>query len=248
MSTSITNVSANRDPFAALTSFLSTQEKVTLRATCRTLRSDIPDFPTEAKTFLAFEAKLPLIKEIVRMTPIYRESMLGIVPNQRGIVPPERFGPHQTWAQRRDTLHSAWKYVAAIGIPLLAAASLGKPIEEGVANQMSGGESIIFLTSLMVATYALPRLTEYLNGNIDRSVPLKQLWHELKNGEIPSDLLGSGERLTGELQSHQRLARAYQEAGGMDRYYARSGYTAGGLDQAFHEAIPALPREAMIAL
>ena len=69
----------------------------------------------------------------------------------------------------------------------------------------------------------------------DTTLQLKYLWDDLRS-DTPEDLLADGARLELRLQDHDRLAAAYQAAGGMDKYYAQQGYRDGGLDQAFHQA------------
>ncbi|MCX6990928.1 MAG: hypothetical protein NTX49_07710 [Chlamydiae bacterium] len=163
------------------------------------------------------------------MTPVYRSDVLDIAPHRENERP-------QTYAQRRESKNSVWKYVAAAGIPWFVAVALNNPIVSEVENGMPGSQVIMMFTSAIVAAYALPRFVAFMDGDRAPSVPLMQLWHEFKNGEIPSDLLGSGAQLEAQLEAHDQQTAAYQEAGGMDRYYAQADYTAGGLDQAFHEA------------
>ena len=234
MTASITSIISNPDTSRLLTGFLSVADKSQLRGTCSTFCRDIKDIPQEAKTFLAFESKLPLIREIVRMTPIYRSDVLDIAPHRANQSP-------QTYAQHRRRTNSAWKYVAAVIIPWLTAISLNNPIVSEVENGMPGSQVIIMFTSAIVAAYALPRFVAFMDGDREPSVPLMQLWHEFKNGDIPSDLLESGAQLEAQLEAHDQQTSAYQEAGGMDRYYAQADYTAGGLDQAFYEARSAPP-------
>jgi hypothetical protein len=245
----MTNIILNPNTAGILTGFLSTDDKTKLRSTSQTFREAIPDIPVEAKTFLAFERKLPLIREIIRNTELYWRSKHGINDGEND--PPY---------SRREILRYCSKYVALATYILSAgyalsvevAAKASQPTVEGKSLQIPPERTAIVMGAMTLASISLIA-TIFLccctPCQRDLSIPVDELWNKLGDNDFPRgrSLETDAARLEVGLQAPNRQAAAYQAPGGLDKYYAKRGYTNGGLDQAFHEVRSAyLPRGAII--
>ncbi|MCX6991258.1 MAG: hypothetical protein NTX49_09400 [Chlamydiae bacterium] len=241
----------NADCLRNILDLCSLKDKARLKSCSKLFQSAIQQFPKEAKAFLVFESKLPLIKDIIRMTPLYRARELSL---QR------RVAGDQTDAYLQESAKGDWIYIAEALISYYAALKimdisscfenldgLEREFAANPARTLSGPENLfmaggavarffsrpefsMLIAAGLLVSYVAPRLLYHR----DRSVPLMNLWYDLR-GAVPDDLLSSSDCLEAGLAAHNRLALACAAAGGMDRYYAGKGYTAGGLNHSLSE-------------
>jgi hypothetical protein len=210
MTTQITGISSiyklnNDSGLNHLTSLLSIEDRAKLRACSRTFKAEVPDIPQEAKTFLVFEAKLPLFTALLRKIEIYRNDTIW-------------------WAG----LHQEMK--AYMLKPLHMVSILGGP-----AIALLGGESVkkVSLVSIPLIGSITLLGTISLAGLCSREIKLyelRKLWQEYQNQTAPRDVIEDRLTLIDRLRDHERLSVLYAQGGGMDKLY----HTA-GLDHALAE-------------
>jgi len=234
----------NPDCMRAVINFCSVKDRYSLGTCSKELRLAMPKLTKQAKEFVEFESKLPLIKKIIELTSLYEVSEFG----------PRRLDSWPSYADRRVWANARWKYCVTTIICYFLLFKLLGENATGESARLYQTSTIVedyqlTVLALIIGSYVLPRLLErYHHKNIDYSVPLMNLWYDL-NGHIPENLLASGTRLESKLLSHERRSARYASEGGLDRYFARLGYRAGGLNQALHEVRSANPRTgAIIAL
>jgi hypothetical protein len=184
----------NTDCLRKVLDFCDLKDRSSLRSSSKFFQSTIQQFPKEPKAFLVFESKLPLIKDIVRMTPLYRERELSL----RG-----RVAGDQTDAYLEDRAKGDWGYIAAAIICYWALleivdiggalknleglegqiAAIGRPLstQEQVfiiagtgARYFASPEFFVLVPALFVARYVYARLPGNRGENIDQSVPLME--------------------------------------------------------------------------
>jgi hypothetical protein len=237
----------NSDTQRIISSFLTLKDNSKLAGASSTLREqllegEIVTPPIEARTFLVFESKIHLIKGILKTSPLCIETLHF---NEYKSLP-------QTYKKIREERYSLLKYLPAVAIIFIVLMAVCndhitcQPIR--YSSGIEGEKVIMVGTAMIVLAYAFPRFLDYYFFETrDHSVSLMQLWYELEHGKIPENLFAKAAQLRIDLQQHKKLAVGYQKAGGMDRYYARRGYSGGRLDEAFHVVRAARARETLIA-
>ena len=179
----------NPDCFNNLMDFCSLKDRAHLGASSREFRAKTPQFTKEEKRFLRFESKLPLVREILRVSELY--SLLlnpGVIEIREG----------RNW----HWVDITTKYLVILSGFLLYT---GQDMTRWDPKTTATAEGMfILMGACIVASYILPRINNYVNGNIDHSVELNGLWYEYQNGEIPEDLIAARDQLNLELQEHER--------------------------------------------
>jgi hypothetical protein len=195
----------NHNGLNHLTSLLSIEDRANLRACCKTFKSEVPDIPQEAKTFLVFEAKLPLFRALNRKIEIYRYDTIWWTGFHQGM---------------KAYMLKPFHMLSILGGPAIA---------------LLGGESVekVSLLSIpligsitLLGTISLVRLC----SREIKLYELRKLWQEYQNQTAPRDVIEQRHNLIERLRNHETLSARYTEAGGMDQVY----HTA-GLDHAIAE-------------
>ena len=181
----------------SLTSLLSLEDRGKLRASCKTLKSEIPDIPQEAKAFLVFESKIPLIETIIRKTRADRDQTLM----QRGLT-----------VEMRTYMIRPFYIISAVGAPALSLL-IGDSVEKLVVYSIPLVLSIAFLGGASLIGRCRTEI---------KQSELRQLWQEYGNQPAHQDLFLRGLRLRDQLRQH-RIQNGYSAAGGMDRYFRTQG-------------------------
>jgi hypothetical protein len=172
-----------------LVDFCSLKDRAHLRVGSRQFRSEIAPFPQEAKPFFQFESKLPLVREILRVSELY--SLLQIP----GLI------------EIREERNWHWVDITTKSLVILSGFLLysGQDMTRWDAKTSdSAGGMLMLMGASIIVSYIQPRIVNYMNGNIDHSVELRGLWYEYQNGEIPEDLIAARDRLNLEFQQHER--------------------------------------------
>ncbi|MCX6991131.1 MAG: hypothetical protein NTX49_08740 [Chlamydiae bacterium] len=181
-----------------LTSLLSLEDRGKLRASCKTLKSEIPDIPEEAKAFLVFESKIPLIETIIRKTRAYRDQTLM----QRGLT-----------VEMRTYMSQPFYIISAVGAPALSLLIGGDSVEKLIVYSIPLVLSIAFIGGASLIGRCRTEI---------KQSELRQLWQEYGNQPAHQDLFIRGLRLRDQLRQH-RIQNGYTAAGGMDRYFLTQG-------------------------
>jgi len=229
----------NLDCLRNIRDFCSIKGKAFLSSSSRGLQPLLQKVPEEAKAFLVFESKLPLIKEILRKTQAYREGQLDLqetrffhwepIPqNPTALVDRVAVQIFPIW--NSFSVFSAWVPVSMVYFLLVMLAEVQDEATRTRLGTLPGDQRLMLAASVMLLMYLAPRLTL----SRDLSVPLMGRWYDLQRA-IPDDLLVAGELLQPELTAHDRMSSLYSIAGGIDRYYAQHGYTGGGLNYILNE-------------
>ena len=195
----------NHNGLNQLTSLLSIEDRGKLRACSKTFKSEVPDIPQEAKTFLVFEAKRPLFTALIRKIEIYRNHTIR-------------------WAG----IHQGMK--AHMLKPLQLVSILSAP-----TIGLLGGVDIKLLSLVSIPLIGCITLVAFISlaGLCSRKIKLcelRKLWREYQNQTAPRDVIENQRTLIDRLRDHDTISVLYAQAGGMDKLY----HTA-GLDHALEE-------------
>jgi hypothetical protein len=232
MTSKITPLALNTDCLEKLTSFLTIYERASLRSSCTPFSLNIPDLSEEAKTFLVFESKLPLIQNIIRRTKNYNSNFL--YSGDYWILSLSQ--QHELLSLRRfPKLVSLYGgvFFLPLAIPILLAIladrfnQTSSPVED--PSQIAARIQLAVITTLSLLIIAIPIAVKTGSALEKRHIrnihinALRNLWQEYRNQPPPQNLIAAEHYLRDQLEHHRRLSAAYAAAGGMDRHYTTSG-------------------------